>query len=170
MKLRDTAEVWFSELEDNWEECDFFWFSRSLRNDDRYRRYGDLPDGSRFGTAFIPASGDPWEREAAIVIVGEDGELQRDTPSWAEEGNSSLIAVAMTVPCGECDEATARSLLGYAKPPVRDGAPTIRSGFLSRSGEAIFAVAIQERDVTPPAINAAFAVLWQIATEFGGPR
>ena len=80
------------------------------------------------------------------------------------------LTVAMTVPCGECDEATARSLLGYAKPPVRDGAPTIRSGFLSRSGEAIFAIAIQERDVTSPAINAAFAVLWQIATEFGGPR
>ena len=101
MKLRDTAEVWFSELEDNWEECDFFWFSRSLRNDDRYRRYGDLPDGSRFGTAFIPASGDPWEREAAIVIVGEDGELQRDTPSWTEEGNSSLIAMAGS-PDGRC--------------------------------------------------------------------
>lgn len=94
MKLRDTVEVWFSELEDNWEECSFHWFSLGNRKTERYRRYGDLPDGRHFGVGLVPAFGDPWGRESAIVIVGEDGELQRDTPSRIEMGNSVLIAMA----------------------------------------------------------------------------
>ena len=60
MKLRDTVEVWFSELIDNREECDFHWYSGDRRKDSRYGRCGDLPDGRHFGASFVPAFGDPW--------------------------------------------------------------------------------------------------------------
>lgn len=78
------------------------------------------------------------------------------------------LMVAMTMPCGN-DEGTMRKILGYSKPPAR-GAQCVRAGYLAKRAEAIFAVAIPERDVTPPAINVAFATLWQIITEFGGPQ
>ena len=81
MALRDPIGVWFSELQDNWEECGFFYdvsMYQNDRHDEVYRRYGDLPDGRRFGAGFIPAFGDPWARESAIVIVGETGELLLD--------------------------------------------------------------------------------------------
>ena len=101
MKLRDTADVWFSELDDNWEECGFYWVSMDRRKDERYRRYGDLPDGRHFGAGFVPAFGDPWGRESAVLIVGEDGELQQDTPSWIEKRNSWPLAMASS-PDGRC--------------------------------------------------------------------
>ena len=53
MKLRDTVEVWFSELVDNREECDFQWYSGDRRKDARYGRCGDLPDGRHFGAASV---------------------------------------------------------------------------------------------------------------------
>ena len=81
MALRDPIGVWFSELQDNWEECGFFYdvsMYQNYRHDEVYRRYGDLPDGRHFGAGFIPAFGDPWARESAVVIVGETGELLLD--------------------------------------------------------------------------------------------
>ena len=96
MALRDPIGVWFSELKDNWEECGFHWLSWGQRKDERYRRYGDLPDGRHFGAGFVPAFGDPWGRESAIVIVGETGELQHDTPSWIKEWNRWPAAVAVS--------------------------------------------------------------------------
>ena len=101
MKLRDTTEVWFSELEANWEECGFYWSSLGRRKDGRYYRCGDLPDGRHFGIGFVPAFGDPWGRESAIVIVGKDGDLQLDTPSWVEKWDSRLSAMALS-PGGKC--------------------------------------------------------------------
>lgn len=79
-----------------------------------------------------------------------------------------MLMVAMTMPCAN-DEGTMRLILGYSKPPAHGG-QCVRAGYLAKRGEAIFAIAIPERDVTPPAINAAFATLWQIVTEFGGPQ
>lgn len=98
MKLRDTVEVWFSELDDNWEVCDMYWFSwtSDQRKCEQYRRYGDLPDGRHFGAGFIPAFGDPWGRESAIVIVGEDGDLQLDTLSFIEKWGSFPTAMALS--------------------------------------------------------------------------
>lgn len=96
IKLRDTVDVWFSELENNWEECGFYWFSRDRRKNEHYRRYGDLPDGRHFGAGFIPAFGDPWARESAIIIVGETGELQRDTPSRIRNWDSWPKAMAIS--------------------------------------------------------------------------
>ncbi len=96
MALRDPIGVRFSELEGNWQASSFR-YDVSLGPDDRHeeacRRYGDLPDGRCFGAGFVPAFGDPWGRESAIVIVGETGELQRSTPSWIKEWNRWPTAV-----------------------------------------------------------------------------
>ena len=78
------------------------------------------------------------------------------------------LVVAVTVPA-YLDAARAKALLAYAHPEARLGF-RVRAGYLPRSGKAVFAVRIQERDVTLPMVNQAFAVLWRIAQEFGGER
>ncbi len=79
------------------------------------------------------------------------------------------LTVALTVPC-QPDTATMRRLLEYANPSPRGGGLPLRAGYLAKSGCALFAQRISEEAVTPPAINAAFAELWRIANEFGGPQ
>lgn len=76
------------------------------------------------------------------------------------------LHVAMTVPA-RLDASGAGRLLGYAHPSARFGI-RIRTGYLAKSGRAVFAVRLADRDVTLPAINAAFALLWRVALEFGG--
>ncbi len=78
------------------------------------------------------------------------------------------LVVAVTVPA-YLDATRAKALLAYAHPEARLGF-RVRAGYLPRSGKAVFAVRIQERDVTLPMVNQAFAVLWRIAQEFGGER
>ena len=78
------------------------------------------------------------------------------------------LVVAVTVPA-YLDATRAKALLAYAHPEARRGF-RVRAGYLPRSGKAVFAVRIQERDVTLPMVNQAFAVLWRIAQEFGGER
>ena len=78
------------------------------------------------------------------------------------------LVVAVTVPA-YLDAVRAKALLAYAHPEARLGF-RVRAGYLPRSGKAVFAVRIQERDVTLPMVNQAFAVLWRIAQEFGGER
>ena len=81
---------------------------------------------------------------------------------FAEEA----LTVAVTV-SALLDPAQARVLLAYAHPDARLGF-RLRTGYLARSGRAVFAVALAGRDVTLPSINAVFALLWRIALEFGG--
>lgn len=76
------------------------------------------------------------------------------------------LYVAMTVPV-RLDAPTAGRLLGYAHPGARFGL-RLRTGYLAKSGCAVFAVRLADRDVTLPSLNAAFAMLWRIALEFGG--
>ena len=78
------------------------------------------------------------------------------------------LVVAVTVPVF-LDVGRAKALLAYAHHEARLGF-RVRAGYLPRSGKAGFAVRIQERDVTLPMVNQAFAVLWRIAQEFGGER
>ena len=82
-----------------------------------------------------------------------------------EYADDSLF-VAMTVPV-RLDESVAGRLLGYAHPDARFGF-RLRAGYLAKSGRAVLAVRLPDRDVTLPSINAAFALLWRIALEFGG--
>jgi type III secretion system chaperone SycN len=76
------------------------------------------------------------------------------------------LYVAMTV-SARLDAAAAGRLLGYAHPNARLGF-RIRTGYLAKSGRAVFAIRLAGRDVTLPSINAAFALLWRVALEFGG--
>lgn len=76
------------------------------------------------------------------------------------------LTVFVTVPSRN-DAGAARRMLAYAHPAARRGF-TVRAGYLAKAGRAIFAVRLQEREVTLPALNAVFAELWRIATEFGG--
>ena len=76
------------------------------------------------------------------------------------------LYVAMTVP-SRMDASAAGRLLGYAHPNARFGF-RLRAGYLAKAGRAVFAVRLADRDVTIPALNAAFALLWRVATEFGG--
>ena len=76
------------------------------------------------------------------------------------------LHVAMTVPA-RLDASAAGRLLGYAHPSARFGL-RIRTGYLAKSGRAVFAVSFADRDVTLPSVNAAFALLWRVALEFGG--
>ena len=76
------------------------------------------------------------------------------------------LYVAMTVP-SRLDASAAGRLLGYAHPNARFGF-RLRAGYLAKAGRAVFAVRLADRDVTLPAINQAFAILWRIAQEYGG--
>ena len=78
------------------------------------------------------------------------------------------LVVAVTVPVF-LDVGQTKALLAYAHHEARLGF-RVRAGYLPRSGKAVFAVRLQERDVTLPMVNQAFAVLWRIAQEFGGER
>lgn len=76
------------------------------------------------------------------------------------------LYVAMTVPA-RLDAGSARRLLTYSHPDARFGF-RLRTGYLAKSGRAVFAVKLAGREVTLPSINAAFSMLWRVATEFGG--
>jgi len=76
------------------------------------------------------------------------------------------LFVTMAVPA-RLDASSAARLLAYAHPDA-NFAFRLRTGYVAKSGRAVFAVAIEDRDVTLPSINAAFALLWRVAIEFGG--
>ncbi len=76
------------------------------------------------------------------------------------------LYVAMTV-SARLDVSAARRLLAYSHPDARFGF-RLRTGYLAKSGRAVFAVKLAGREVTLPSINAAFAMLWRVATEFEG--
>ena len=76
------------------------------------------------------------------------------------------LHVTMTVPV-RFDAAAAGRLLGYAHPKARFGF-RLRTGYLAKSGRALFTVRLADRDVTLPSINAVFALLWRVSLEFGG--
>ena len=78
------------------------------------------------------------------------------------------LVMAVTVPVF-LDVGRTKALLSYAHHEARLGF-RVRAGYLPRSGKAVFPVRLQERDVTLPMVNQAFAVLWRIAQEFGGER
>ena len=79
------------------------------------------------------------------------------------------LVVALSVPYPASDPAAARRLLAAAHPGARPGFK-LRAGLLEKSGRAILAARFPEREITLPAVNAAFAALWRIAEDLaGGP-
>lgn len=77
------------------------------------------------------------------------------------------LAVAMSAPARN-DAATARRILAIAHPSAARDGLYVRAGYLEKTGCAVFAVRFAARDVTRPALERAFGVLWRIASECGG--
>ena len=96
----------------------------------------------------------------AAAISFENGVALR-----LEYAFDSLVA-ALTLPA-RLDPATAARLLAYAHPEARYGFK-LRAGYLSKGGRAVFAARLADREVTLPALNSVFSVLWRIGQEFGG--
>ena len=80
---------------------------------------------------------------------------------------SEELAVAMTFRLAR-DASAVRRLLSLANPMAARGGVRIRSGIIPKTGAAVVAVRLPERDVTLPAVNAAFAALWRAVDETGG--
>ena len=96
----------------------------------------------------------------AAAITFENGTALR-----LEYAFDSLV-VALTLPA-RLDPATATRLLAYAHPAARFGFK-LRAGYLAKAGRAVFAARLADREVTLPALNSVFSVLWRIGQEFGG--
>ena len=82
------------------------------------------------------------------------------------EYTGTELIVAVTVP-HPADPAFTRRLLAFAH-PLAGAVPRIRAGYLANRGCAVLATRIAERNVTLPAVNAAFAALWRAAGMIGG--
>ena len=96
----------------------------------------------------------------AAAITFENGAALR-----LEYAFDSLV-VALTLPA-RLDPAAAARLLAYAHPEARYGFK-LRAGYLAKTGRAVFAARLADREVTLPALNSVFAILWRIGQEFGG--
>ena len=78
------------------------------------------------------------------------------------EYTGSELVMAITLP-----SADLKRLRAAAHPMARHGVRA-RAGILRKTGEAVVAVRIAERDVTLPRLDASFGALWRIAGEVGG--
>ena len=78
------------------------------------------------------------------------------------EYTGTEFVVAMTMPSVDL-----KRLLGFSHPEARFGFK-VKTGVLAKTGEAVMAVRLAERNVTLPQLNAVFGVLWRIAGEMGG--
>lgn len=74
------------------------------------------------------------------------------------------LVVAMTAPAADI-----RRLLSFSRPDARFGY-RVRTGILPRSGEAVLAVRLAEREVTLVRLNAVFSLLWRLVGEIGGSQ
>jgi len=79
--------------------------------------------------------------------------------------NEELV-VSMTFSISRSTSAI-RRLLSIANPRALRGM-RYRAGILPKSGAAVVAVRLPERDVTLPVVNSIFAALWRFAEEIGG--
>ncbi len=72
------------------------------------------------------------------------------------------LVMAMTMPAGDL-----KRLLSMSHPKARYGFK-VRTGLLAKSGKAVLAIRLKERDATLPNVDAAFHVLWRLSSEMGG--
>ncbi len=87
-----------------------------------------------------------------------------DGASLRLEYHDGELAIAVCAPAGN-----PRRLLALAHPdnrlPFR-----VRTGILPRTGDAVLAIRLPEREVTLVKLNAAFTLLWRLAQEAGGAQ
>lgn len=110
---------------------------------------------SDFGRA-AGVDGLAFNERGAAALAFENGASLR-----LEYANEELV-VAMTVAADDL-----RRLLSLSHFRARHGF-TVRTGVLAKSGRAVMAIRLAERDVTLPRLNDAFGVLWRLADEIGG--
>ena len=79
-------------------------------------------------------------------------------------GEELVVAVTFALPYGA---AAVRRLLALANPRFAREF-RFRAGIVAKTGRAVVAVRLPERDVTLPVLNAAFNALWRAADETGG--
>jgi len=60
-----------------------------------------------------------------------------------------------------------KRLLALSHPKARFGFP-VRTGVMPKTGEAVAAIRLKEREATLPRVNGAFGVLWRLSGEMGG--
>ena len=78
------------------------------------------------------------------------------------EYTGSELVMAMTSP-----SADVKRLLSISHPRARYGF-RMRAGIMPKSGDAVVAIRLAERDVTLPRLNAAFNTLWRVIGDIGG--
>ena len=100
------------------------------------------------------------DRGAAAVTFETGSQLR------FEYAFESLV-VALSFPYPVSDPTAARRLLAAAHPGARPGFK-LRAGIFEKTGRAILAARFPEREVSLPAVNAAFATLWSIAEDLSG--
>ena len=79
-------------------------------------------------------------------------------------GEELVVAVTFRI---MHDAMTIRRLLAVANPRIASGV-RFRAGIIPKTGAAVVATRIPERDVTLPTVNATFSALWRMAEEIGG--
>lgn len=95
------------------------------------------------------------ERGAAVLKFETGASLRL-------EYTGEELVVAMTFPA-----ADVKRLLALSHPKARFGFP-VRTGIMPRTGEAVVAARMKERDVTLPHVNGVFGTLWRLVGEIGG--
>ena len=81
-------------------------------------------------------------------------------------GEALVVSASFALPH---DANTIRRLLSLANPMAGRGV-SLRAGIIAKSGAAVVAVRMPERDVTLPAVNSVFAALWRAVEDTGGVR
>ena len=71
-----------------------------------------------------------------------------------------IVSMAMEAPS---EAATLRRILTQSHPDAVRGGLPVRAAFLARTGEALFAQRLAEREVTVTALEAVFRRLWALA-------
>ena len=74
------------------------------------------------------------------------------------------LTVALSVPTrGEAESL--KRLLGYAHPALQ-GAFTVRAALVQQRSAALLAIRLAASEVTLPALNSAFQMLWRLTEDF----
>ena len=75
---------------------------------------------------------------------------------------NEMLMMSMGAPATPTD-AVMKNLLLAAHPAAQQGSVRIRAGYLTRTGEALLTLRLQEREVTVTALETAFRQLWSAA-------
>lgn len=80
-------------------------------------------------------------------------------------GDALIVAVTFRI---VRNAPSIRRLLSLANPQAVRGGVRLRAGIIAKTGAAVVASILPERDVTMPLVSAAFNALWRAAEETGG--